>query len=183
LHDFTSKTSDIPESFHSLSVQLPLLTATLQRIQTQAEASRLPGDVTKALKAVVDNTSEQVSALWTSLSKTLPPAGASKLERALKALRSLAKEDKIQQALEKIHKNNDILVLHQTARHVDTGDRILEELSKLSVTTVSSKSFSAARYSPKRIHHPTFLFGRILTMYIEMSTMSSGDGAASRRNK
>ena len=48
----------------------------------------------------------------------------------------------MQQALEKIHKNNDLLVLHQTTRHVDTGDRILEELSKLSITPLaSSKSF------------------------------------------
>ena len=89
--------------------------------------------MTKALKAVVDNTSEQVSAVQTCLSEILPPDGASKLERALKALKSLAKEDKVQQALEKIHKNNNVLVLHQTIRHVDTGDCVLEELSKLSV--------------------------------------------------
>jgi hypothetical protein len=29
LHDFTSKTSEIPESFRSLLIRLPLLTATL----------------------------------------------------------------------------------------------------------------------------------------------------------
>jgi N-terminal domain on NACHT_NTPase and P-loop NTPases len=138
LHDYTSKTSEIPESFRSLLIRLPLLTATLQRIQTQAEAGRLPNDVTNALKAVVDNTSEQILAVQTSLSKILPLDGASKLERAVKALKSLAKEDKVQLALEKIHKNNDILVLHQTTRHVDTGDRILEELSKLSVAPPAS---------------------------------------------
>lgn len=48
-------------------------------------------------------------------------------------LKSLAKEDKTQQALKEIDKNNDILVPHQTTRHVNTGDRMLEELSKLSV--------------------------------------------------
>jgi hypothetical protein len=141
LHEFTSKTSEVPESFRSLLVRLPLLIATLQRIQTQAEASRLSDDITKALKAVVDNTSEQVSAVQVCLSKILPPDGTSKLERVLKALKSLAKEDQVQQALEKIHKNSDILVLYQTTRHVDTGDRILEELSKLSVVPpLSAKS-------------------------------------------
>jgi len=90
--------------------------------------------VTKALKAVVDDTSKQVSDIQISLSKVLPSGGASKLERALKALKSLAKENKVQRALEKLYGNNDILVLHQTTRHVDTGDRILEALSKLSVT-------------------------------------------------
>ncbi|KAI4208785.1 MAG: hypothetical protein LQ351_008185, partial [Letrouitia transgressa] len=132
LHDFTSKSSDVPESFRSLSTRLPLLITMLQRIQSQAGLSE---NVTKALKAVVDNTFEQVSIIQNYLSKILPSDNASKLERALKALKSLAKEDKVQQALEKIHKNNDILVLDQTTRHVDTGDRILEALSRLSITS------------------------------------------------
>jgi hypothetical protein len=46
--------------------------------------------VTKALKAVIDRTSEQISAVQTYLSKIFPPDGASKLERALKALKSLS---------------------------------------------------------------------------------------------
>lgn len=134
LHDFNSKSSEVPESFRSLSTRLPLLTATLQHIQSQAKDGRFSDDVTKALKAVVDDTSKQVSDIQISLSKVLPSDGASKLERALKALKSLAKEDEVQRALEKIYGNNEILVLHQTTRHVDTGDRILEALSKLSVT-------------------------------------------------
>jgi hypothetical protein len=138
LHEFTSKATEIPESFRSLFIRLPLLAATLQRIQIQAEAGRLPDDVTNALKAVVDDTFEQVSAVQTCLSNILPPDSASKLERALKALKSLAKEDKVQQVMEKIHKNNNILVLHQTTRHVDTGDRIIEELSKLSLKPPAS---------------------------------------------
>ena len=137
LHDFTSKSSEVPESFRSLSTRLPLLTATLQHIQSQAEDSRFPDSVTKALKAVIDDTSRQISDIQISLSKVLPLDGASKLERALKALKSLAKEDKVQQALEKIYRNNEILVLHQTTWHIDTGDRILEALSKLSVTPVT----------------------------------------------
>ena len=63
LHEFTSKTSEIPETFRSLSIRLRLLTATLQHIQTQAEIGRLPHNVTNALKAVVDYTSEQISAV------------------------------------------------------------------------------------------------------------------------
>lgn len=112
LREFTSNASDLPESFRSLSTRLPLLTATLQHIQSQAKDDRFPDDVTKALKAVVDDTSKQVSDIQISLSKVLPLDGASKFERALKALKSLAKEDQVQRALEKIYGNNDILVLH-----------------------------------------------------------------------
>ena len=133
LHDFTSKSSEVPESFRSLSTRLPLLTATLQHIQFQAKDSRFPDNVTKALKAVVDDTSRQISNIQISLFKVLLSDGASKLERALKALKSLAKEDKVQQALEKICENNEILVLYQTTWYVDTGDRILEVLSKLDI--------------------------------------------------
>ena len=133
LHEFTSKSSEVPESFCSLSTRLPLLTATLQHIQSQAEDGRFPDNVSEALKVVVDDTSKQVSHIQISLAKVLPSNGASKLERALKAFKSLAKEDKVQRALEKIYANNDILVLHQTTRHVDTGDRILEALEKLSI--------------------------------------------------
>ena len=70
-----------------------------------------------------------MSDIQISLSNVLPSDGASKLKRALKALKSLAKEDKIQRALKKIDRNNDILILHQTTRHVDTNDRILKALT------------------------------------------------------
>jgi hypothetical protein len=114
--------------------------------------------VTKALKAVVDHTSEYVPAVQTFLSEILPPDGASKLERALKALKSPAKEDKVQQVLEKIHMNNDILVLHQTTTHADTGERILEELSKLSVVPPASvKSFGVCLGQAPRIASDAFI--------------------------
>ena len=158
LQEFTSKSSDVPNSFRSLSGRMPLLSVTLQRIQSQAEAGHLVDDVTKALKLVIDDTFEQVSAIQTCLSKILPPDGASKLERALKALGSLAKEGKVQQAIEKIHKNNDILVLHQTTRHVDTGDLILAQLSELTMISKSAlgsfgkdKLVSLARANRKTI--------------------------------
>lgn len=142
LHDFTSKPSGIPDSFRSLSIRLPLLTATLRHIRNQAEAGRLPNDMVTALKAVVDSISTQVSVLQTCLFSIIPPDGAPKLKQALNALKSLVKEDKVRQALEKIHKGIEVLVLHQTTRHIDMGDRILEELSKLNVVLPApSKSF------------------------------------------
>ncbi len=158
LLEFTSKTSDIPESFRSLSIRLPLLTTTLQRIQTQAEAGRLPDDVTKALKAVVDSTSEQILAVQIYLSKVLPPDNASKLERAMKALKSLTNEGKVQLALEKLHKNIDVLVLHQTTQYVDTGDSILENLLKLSVAPpASSESFGVCLGQAPQIAPDAFI--------------------------
>ena len=67
LHEFSSKFSEVPESFRSLSTRLPLLSSTLQHIQSQAEDGRYPDDVTRALKAVVDDTSKQ-SVRYTDIS-------------------------------------------------------------------------------------------------------------------
>ena len=135
LHEFTSKTSDIPDWINSLSTRLPLLTATLQRIKTQADAGSLSRDATKALKAVIDNTAEQVSTIQRLLSRVLPLDGAAKFKQVVKALKSLTKEDKVQQAVEKIHKNIDVLLLHQTTQNVDTGDLMLAQLSELTLTS------------------------------------------------
>ena len=158
LKDFTSKTSEVPEFFRSLLIRLPLLTVTLERIQTQAKTSRLPNEVTKALTAVVENTSEQVLAVQTCLSKILPSGSPSKLDRALKGIKSLAKEHGIQQALEKIEKNNDSLVFHQTTQHVDTGDLILAKMSDLTMISQSTSGLfgkdellSLVRATGKRI--------------------------------
>lgn len=158
LYEFADKTSDVPESFRALSTRLPLLTTTLPQITAQAQAGRIPDDVAKALQAVVDSTSTQVSIIQACLSQIIPPENASKVERVVKALKSLAQEDKVRQALEKIHKNNDILVLHQTTRHVDTGDRILEELSKLSVAPpASSMSFGVCLGQAPQIAPDAFI--------------------------
>ena len=142
LHDFTSKASDIPDSFRSLSIRLPLLSVTLKHIRNQAEAGRFPNDVARALNAVIESISTQVSFLQTCLFSIIPPDGAPKLIRVSKALKSMVKEDKVRQALEQIHKSIEVLVLHQTTRHTDIGDHILEELSRLNVLlSASSKSF------------------------------------------
>ena len=98
--------------------------------------------MTKPLKLIVDDTFEQVLAVQTCLSKILPPDGASKPDRALKALESLIKEDKIRQIMEKIDKNNDILVLHQTSRQIDTGDLILAKLTELTMISKSASESS-----------------------------------------
>lgn len=43
----------------------------------------------------------------------------------------MAKEEKVRQASVKIHDDIDILILHQATRYLNTGDRVLAELSKL----------------------------------------------------
>ena len=44
IYEFTSKTTEVPESFRSLLTRLPLLTATLQDIRSQAEEGHFCSD-------------------------------------------------------------------------------------------------------------------------------------------
>ena len=98
--------------------------------------------MTEALNGVINSIYEQILAVRTSLATILPPDGASKLIQAVEVLKSLTKDNKVQQAVEKIYKSIDVLGLHQTIRHVNTGGRILKELAKLSVAPAASpKSF------------------------------------------
>lgn len=151
LHEFASQTAEVPESFRALSTRLPLLNSSLQAISAQAQAGRLSQDVVVALHNVISNTFQQVTSLQTYLSHVLPPTDASRLQRAVKALKSLAKEKEVQAAVEKIHHDIDFLVLHQTTRHVDTGERILEELVRLQLVSASSPTNIPADSKPEKV--------------------------------
>ena len=134
--EYVSKT-DVPESLRSLYTKLLLLTATLERIRAQAEASSLSDEVKQALKTVIDDTCNLVSFVHLRLSSISLSDHDSKFERVFKALKSLAKEDQIRGTVAKIHENNEFLVLYQTTVHADTSTLILEKLSRLSLKPLS----------------------------------------------
>ncbi|KAL8990337.1 MAG: hypothetical protein Q9169_008145, partial [Polycauliona sp. 2 TL-2023] len=141
LHEFGSQTSEIPKSLRSLCVRLPLLSDTLRQIQNRARAGSLSDEVKNALAAVVSNITEQVSTVHEFLPDVLPADGATKRERALRALKSVKKEDKIHKTWERIYENIDVLILFQTTRHSDTTELILAQLSQLTSITESSASW------------------------------------------
>lgn len=144
LSQFTSQTTDVPESFRSLTDGLPLLTGTLRSIRARAQAGHVPDEIAKHLQRLVESISDEVRALQQCLDRTIPAAGASRVERALKALKSLAKDDKVKETISKIHNSIGVLVLHQTTQNVDTNDRILQELvelkPKVSITPLKGSS-------------------------------------------
>lgn len=169
LHEFVSKTSDVPESLRSLSTRLPLLTSSLRFIASQAQAGRLPDDVVKALQPLIASTATQVSILQTYLSQISPLTDASRVQRAVKALKSLAKEGQIRMAVEKVHHDIDFLVLHQTTQNVNTGNRILEELTKLRLAYIQSPAASGGHHFPSIAAHDqsTVHLGDIYNVQLE----------------
>lgn len=107
LHDFTSKTSEVPESFRSLEKRLPHLVSTLRLIQQQADTGRLSTDVSTALLYLTQSTFTHLKVVETRLSHITPSSNASRIRRIAKALQSLTKDSSIRAAEENIHQNID----------------------------------------------------------------------------
>jgi hypothetical protein len=140
INDFADSTSDIPKSFRSLADRLPLLNQTLRRIQTRAQAGYVQEKVAKDLDRLVNSILNQFSVLQGCLDRIVPAASASRIEKTLKGLQSLAKDEKVERAVEKIHNGIEVLVLHQTTSIIDVGDRILQELARLNVQNPPSQN-------------------------------------------
>lgn len=153
IHEFNSKTSDVPEEFRRLAQRLPLLNPTLRLIQRQAEARNLSAEVSAALRSLIESTLTQLEVVETCLLKVTPPSDASHIRRTIKALRSLTKDSEIQLMIGRIHKDIDILILHQTTQHVDASDQILAILAQLQQGQVQNPSLS---------HLPGHAFGNIV---------------------
>jgi len=152
LHDFTIRTSEVPESFRSLEKRLPLLTSTLRLIQQQENAERLSAEVSTALPSLIRSISAQLKVVKNCLLKIIPLSDASHLRRAIKALQSLTKDGDIRVAIEKIHQDIDFLVLHQTTQHVDASDQIL---------TASTRSQLGQAQVPSPSLHRGHSFGNV----------------------
>ncbi|KAL8992383.1 MAG: hypothetical protein Q9169_007141 [Polycauliona sp. 2 TL-2023] len=145
LHELSSQNSDIPESLRPLSIRLPLLIDTLKRIKTQATAGSLSNAGKDALAAVVSNITEQVSTVYDLLSRVLPLDAASRPERIVRTLKSIAKEDKVHKAWDRIDESIGVLLLYQTSKHTDTAELILAQLSELTLIAKSSTSWPVVK--------------------------------------
>ncbi|KAK5072316.1 hypothetical protein LTR70_010521 [Exophiala xenobiotica] len=144
LHDFTTRTS--------LEKRLPLLIPTLRLVQQQADAGCLSAEVSTALQSLTQSTLTQLKVVETCPLKITPPADASRLRRAVKALQSLTKDGDIRVAIERIHRDIDFLVLHQTTQHVNASDQILTAPTQLQLGRAQTSSVS---------HHRGHVFGNV----------------------
>ncbi len=139
LNEFANNKSDIPTSFRSLANRLPLLSQTLQRIQARAQAGHVHEDVAKNLDRLVNSILNQANFLHECLDRIVPASNASRLEKSLKGLQSLANDEKVKQAIAKVQDDIGVLVLHQTTSIVDVSDRIFQELARLKIQKSPAK--------------------------------------------
>jgi hypothetical protein len=102
LQEFASATSDIPGSFQSIKVQLPLFIDTLQRVQSQAGAGQISDTAAQALRPIVESSLAHVQTLTTVLDKDVPTSGTSSFQKRLLALKSLAYDEKVKKHLHQL---------------------------------------------------------------------------------
>lgn len=143
LHDLTaqvaarlpksaSKANAVPETIHRLSRRLPSLTSSLQLILQQAQAGRLPNETIAILEPTIRSTSARLSVIDTYLSKDAPSSGVSRPRKQLKDLHGSKKDANIQLTVDKLVQDIDY-ISQQSTRHLDSRDRDLDELAKLTL--------------------------------------------------
>lgn len=115
LQEFRSKTHDVPETFRHVESQLHVVIDGLRRIEERANFGLVESQTRKALIPTLEGCKERVARLLTILDEMLPKESDSSLKRAIKALRSLAKDKQVQLLLEGINGYLAILTFHNTS--------------------------------------------------------------------
>ena len=114
LREFSAEVDEVPKTFRSIKVQLPLILSILQQTKDQADARQVDEDTARALEAVVGECTATVKQLDERLTKALPNDKASPWQRYRKALSSLAQDKKIVELQASIERFIPTLTSYQT---------------------------------------------------------------------
>lgn len=137
LNDFHANKLQVPKTFRSLTDQLPLLTQTLNTIKDRAQDGSLGGQEVRSLRKVLENISGQLFDLQRRLEELVPGPNASKWERTYKSFKSVAKEDRLNEAMLNLSRDIDSVMLHQTTVIARTSDRLLRKVNDIKYVDAS----------------------------------------------
>ncbi|RYP81456.1 hypothetical protein DL769_001969 [Monosporascus sp. CRB-8-3] len=103
LYEAVDDTSGLPQSFRGVAVRLPLIQDTLEttRAGLAEEDAPLAGSRI-ALAKVLESCRDKAAALNKVLQAVMPAVGASRIERYLKALKTIPNADKVENLMEGI---------------------------------------------------------------------------------
>jgi hypothetical protein len=132
LDEFDMSLGDVPRTFRSIKIELPLITDSLRRTKEQAESNRLDKATLDALLPVIEACYGEVKMLYEVIHDAVPSPGSSSWERRKKAILSLGKDKKVEKSTEALRKYMKTLTLHHTIE----GARIEIRPSKPTVYTI-----------------------------------------------
>ena len=81
LREFSSEVEEVPKTFRSIKVQLPLILNILQQTKNQVDARQVDKDTAQALEAVVGESTATVKQLDERLTEALPDDKATPWQR------------------------------------------------------------------------------------------------------
>lgn len=103
LREFQSNVGEIPESFHQISNELPLILDILKQFQGVIDDRFIEGRTDTALCRVIDGCFAQVTKLDDILAKYLPNSEDSRFTKGKKAIFSLRKDENIELISKRLH--------------------------------------------------------------------------------
>ncbi|KAI4147474.1 MAG: hypothetical protein L6R39_003098 [Caloplaca ligustica] len=115
LHEFDEASQEIPESFRHLKSQLPIVLDGLRRTEARAKAGHVDKRTQEALVPTIQGCRDRVASLYNVLDGVLPSKTDSSLERAMKAVKSVSKDKKVQKLLKDIDSYLTSLTFHNTS--------------------------------------------------------------------
>jgi hypothetical protein len=95
LDEFQSTLREVPESFRHIKAELPVLRDALQQTKEAIDSGSVKEESKGALLPAVECCKEQIIALDTLITKTIPLPNDSRLKRSTKAVFSLKQDAKI----------------------------------------------------------------------------------------
>lgn len=133
-NDFSDKTNNLPKTFRSISVQLPVLLNALNKIGDAIKAGSIPEDSSRGLRPLVEECLNQLTALDRIVAKALPKEGNHGFVRGYKTIASFRYEDEVQQMESVLQKYVQTLTL----------DRVVSS----SIRNLPGKSHFPIQYIP-----------------------------------
>jgi len=115
LDEFRSNVQEVPESFRQVYDQLPVLSATLERIQDVVRADSVANNLDAPFLRVVNNCREKILELDAILEKTLPAVKDRARTRCMKAILSLGQDDKVNKIAGTIQNYMQTLIFYRIA--------------------------------------------------------------------
>lgn len=112
INEFNSTTEEMPRALRSIHTQLPFLRETCQSLDT--------GDASENVSTIIRECHREIEDLYKTVDKLLPGPSDPKLSRAIKALKSIHYQEKLDHALRKIESFKTDLILHCCKKSTDT---------------------------------------------------------------
>ncbi|KAK4235190.1 hypothetical protein C8A03DRAFT_18031 [Achaetomium macrosporum] len=112
--------SGLPRSFHDVVARLPIVQSTLEAAAAGIAEEEEAGDslasarLRAALSKVLESCRDKAAALNKVLQAIMPTAGAKRMERYLKALKTIPNADKVENLMDGILRDLQVLTVNQT---------------------------------------------------------------------